>query len=180
MYGVNTIEEKRDYILKRAHILRDAAGSVNRVKEVIRDFDGKIYNCRFDEAIANLTDEDHRFYVSNHYGWFYIQFSPRKGNYNNTQSILSGYSCKASDQVREQTRQECILFDGKRINAAAMINGLNNKREELLREAYTLESAADNLEKTLQQITDTKALLNNLVQGLPSIVRDACGLKYCY
>lgn len=180
MNGLYTIEDQKKYILSRASMLREAADSMNRVKEVVRKFDGKIYNCKFDEAIQDLTEDTNRFYVSNQYGWFYIQFCPRNGSYNNTVSLLTGYSCKASDSIKEQTNTDYILFDGKRVNAEKMIEGLNRKRAALLKEAYELETVAADLEKTVKQINDTKSLLNTLVQSLPSIVRDACNLKYCY
>lgn len=174
-----SLEERKSYITNRAAYLRDAAGTINRVKEVVKKFDGKVYNCRFDEAISDLTDDRNRFYVSNSYGWFYLYCYKRGTNLNNAPSLLTGYSCKA-DQIKDQTREEYKIFDGKRIKADAMIEGLNRSRERLLQEAFELENAAADLDNTLQMIGSLKNAINSLICGLPYTVQDACGLKRVY
>jgi len=181
MYGVNTIEEKKQYIMSIADNKRTAAAMIRRVRNTVRSFDGKIYNCKFDEAISALTDEESRFYCSNSYGWFYIYYTPRKSSLSRMdEALLSGYSCKSSDYVKLQTNENAIMFDGKRVIADKMEEALKAKRESLLKEAYELETVANELEETMTRIKSTKALLNNMVQALPQAVRDACNLKYCY
>jgi hypothetical protein len=176
-YG--SAEEKKDHIMEKVANMRTAAAQVNRVKEVVRQFDGKVYNKKFDDAIAALTDDDYRFYSYNQYGWFYIQFCPRHTSYNATLSIMTAYSCKADDYIKMQTREECKVFDGKRINAAAMIERLNTERAALLKEAFELETAARDIEKTLEQISALKHAVNGIIDALPWPIRDTYGIKAC-
>jgi hypothetical protein len=93
---------------------------------------------------------------------------------------MSAYSCKAEDYIKVQTKDEFKVFDGKRINADKMDAALVEKRAALLREAFEIEDAARNLDRTLEQISSMRSMLNGLVSGLPSIVRDTCNLKYSY
>ncbi len=171
-------EEKRNHIQEKINTLREAAAQTNRVKDVVRRFDGKTYNVKFDDAISALTDDNNRFYVSNQYGWFYIQYCHRHG-YNNTISLMTAYSCKSNDYIEHQTRDECKVFDGKRIKADAMIARLNTERAELLKEAYELECAMEALDKTLEQISSLKHAVNHIIDGLPYTIRDTYGIKAC-
>lgn len=175
-------EEQKKNITGRINELRSAAGQINRVKAVIRSFDGKVYNKRLDEAISNITGDDFRLYVSNTYGWFYIHYMPRHGGYNREVTLLTGYSCvKTENTSRYQDKEEFKLFgDDKRINAAAMIEGLNKKYAEILKEAYELEEAYKNIDQTLERIAQVKAVLSSITEALPSIIVDTYGIKRYY
>ena len=175
VYG---IEEQKKAILTQAEHLRAGVAAMNALKPVIRAFDGKIYNCRFDDAIYALTSDTARYYASNRYGWFNIEWNSRKAAYTNNICLLSAYSCKGSP-IKDQN-PENIVFDGKRIIAEKMIYCIDCKREKLLSEAYKLEIAVADLEKHLQQISDTKKILYCLVNSLPDHVIDICGLKRYY
>ena len=175
------IEDKQEAILSQAEHMRKAAAAVNCLKPVLRAFNGKVYNCRFDEAIAQISTENERYYVYNSYGWLYIAWNNSRTMHSQSINLLSAYSCKGSAEYeKHHTRPECIVFDGKRILAEKMIERLNTKREELLRDAYELEEAARNLDGILKQIDDTHRLLNRLVEALPAPVKDICGLKRYY
>lgn len=176
VYG--NIEDQKKAITAQAGRLRRATGVIRRLKPVILSYDGKIYNKRFDESIRNLSDDAGHLSCYNRYGWFYIDFMEHR-RYNNHITILSCYGCTA-DQIEHKTNQDRIVFDGKRIKADRMVSLLDLSYCELLKKAYELETAAQELENTLKQIKDTHALLNHLVDSVPDYVRDVCGIKRFY
>lgn len=175
IYG---IEEQKKAIIAKADHLRAGVAAMNALKPVIRAFDGKVYNCRFDDAIYTLSDDTARYCASNHCGWFSIKWNARRTSYSDNICLLSAYSCKGSP-IKNQDPENAV-FDRKRINAEKMICRMNHEREKLLSEAYKLEIAAADLEKHLQQISDTKKMLYCLVNSLPDHVIDICGLKRYY
>lgn len=180
MISIDDIEIKQQGICNRVASLRRAADTTRLLKPVIRSYDGKMYNCRFDEAIQALSDDNARLSVSNSYGWFYIYYRESDMSYNDQIALLTGYSCKSAEYKPHQTDQDKIMFDGKRIKAAAMVAELDAKREALLKEAYDLEDYAGNLPDVLKHIQDTEKLLHHLTVGLPSIVMDLCRIKRYY
>jgi hypothetical protein len=174
-------EEQKKHIEERITALRTAASFINRVKAVCNSFDGKVYNKRFDDAIGELSGDDGRLYVSNRYGWMYVIYYPRHG-YKNEVTLLTGYSCvKTENNIRNQDKEDFILFDDhKRINAAAMIEGLNRKYAEILKEAYELEETFKNIDQILDQVKKAKEILSAIVAPLPSIIIDTYGIKRYY
>ena len=179
MIYTDRIEEKQKGILTRAEWLRRAASHVKRIKPVINQFNGKIYNCRFDEAINALSTDQERISAYNQYGWFYIRIWS-KNIYSAEQFLLSGYSYKSTDQIKDQNRPECQIFDGKRIKADKMTALLDASYARLNKEAYELEIIAGELEGRMKQIADTYNLLNHLCGSLPPVVSDICNIKRHY
>lgn len=119
------VENKKEAIKAQADHLRTAAGLIKRLKPVIKAFNGKVYNCRFDNAIGALSDAEHRFYCYNSYGWFYITYT-HNNSYSTRITLLSAFSCKG-EQKEFTTDHEAAVFDNKRILADKMITLLNTK-----------------------------------------------------
>ncbi len=181
MIYIDSMDEKKKAILSRAEWLRLAAAQIKKIKPVINDFDGKIYNCRFDEAIKNLSDDKLSFWTSNQYGTFEITVY-HDHVYNDKIALLTGYSCKAQKNNYSQyhTDEARAIFDGKRIKADKMTALLDDKYTQLNKEAYELETIADTLEERIIQIKQTYDLLNQLCGSLPSVVTDICKIKPHY
>ena len=53
-YG--SIEDANKAAQTRANAYRNAAGYINTVAQIIRQFDGKVYNCRLDKALKEATE----------------------------------------------------------------------------------------------------------------------------
>lgn len=175
VYG---IKEQREAIQARAAHLRRAGASIRRLKPVIRSFDGKVYNKRFNEAINAAGDETNRFYCHDIHGFYHISWNEPGARYSDDITVLTGYSCTGSQKDRPDDQYK--IFDGKRIISDKMIEELTRKYEAIQAEAYKLETAAQDLEETLTRIKETKELYNHLVNSLPSFITDICGLKRFY
>ena len=171
-------EEARKKCSKHAEDLRLAAQKIRLIKEIAKAFDDKVYNCRFDEAIKELSDDKNIFYVTIRYGRFEVVYTPRcSGNYI---TLLSGYTA-TKGEPEKSARQEDILFTPtKRIMAGKMIERLNTKYENLLKEATQLENALTKVDEIIAKTQELKRLYNVIVSELPSEVQNNFGLQHCW
>ena len=158
--------------------LRSAAGRIKDIKPIVRQYNGKIYNRRFDEAIRELSKKDDHLWVSNTYGWFYISYSRRKSHIRDI-TLLSGYSCKAENMIdpERQKDEAARIFNEKRINADKMCESLDLHYAKLLKEAYELELAFDHIDETQKRLEDIKRVYEATVRSLPSDIIDVYGIK---
>lgn len=176
MYNQDAVKNIKDSIEAK----RAAAASINRIKPIIRKFDGKVYNKRFDEAIAEASDNDNRFYCYNSYGWFYLELTYKR-QYALKNNLISGYSCKnAAEYEKYRTKEENNIFNEKRINANIMIQRLDESRERLNREAYEMESTLQNMDIILEQIKGLKKALNNVIESVPYEIQKEYRLNKIY
>ena len=164
IYGSN--EEKKNHIRKEAQALRLAASKIHLVKEVVKQFDGKVYNCRFDNAIKALSTEDFRFWChKDSYGRMGICCT---GN----SRYITIFSCRI-----ETGKQNEYMTDKKRLKADNMISALNAEYGNLMKKATELEAGADKIDIILEQVSQLKSMLTTIVNSVPYEVSDAYGLK---
>ena len=171
-------EEAQKKCSKHAEDLRLAAQKIRLIKEITKTFDGKVYNCRFDEAIKDLSDDKNIFYVTIRYGRFEVVYTPRHSG--NFITLLSGYAA-TKGEPEKNARQEDILFTPtKRIMADKMIERLNTKYENLLKEATQLENALTKVDEIIAKTQELKRLYNVIVSELPYEVQNNFGLQHCW
>ena len=148
------IDSKRQKILEYAEMYRQAAVIIPKVKEVVRLFDGKLYNCKFDRAIEALSDDTNAFYIHTSYGNFTVYWYSKKFSVSESISILHG---RKAEKGKDNT-----FFDStKRILADSIINDLNNTYAKLMKDATEFERVADNVESLIAQVKILKDTLNN-------------------
>ena len=171
----------KDQMMEKAKMYRTVAECVNDVKKVVDRFDGKMYNKRFDDAIRELSRDGLRFSSGIRYSSYEIYVYP-DGKYNDTYTLVWGYSPKENVNEYMAYRKESILFtENKRIIGENMYQSLNRSRENLLSHAAELEASIEDVETKLKQVDELKNALQNTVKSLPSFVQDKCNLqKLCY
>ncbi len=157
--------------------LRDSAQKIRLIKEIVRAFDGRVYNCRFDEAIQALNDDEAYFYCTNNYGWYHIIYSPRRDPWSKELLSVPAAVRGGSDKGKPE---EKVFTDTKRIIADKMIELLNNKYADLLREANELENALTKIDEVLLQTKQLKQLYNVLVDTLPYSVQEKFNIQKCW
>lgn len=145
----------------RINALRDAANVIPALCKVIREFDGKVYNVRFDRAIKAATDQ--HVYVDTRYNWISIQMYAQS---------FSGASITLAQIRRED------LKGGKRIPADKMIESARSCRASFLNDAYCLESSKDEMYQAREYIIQEVEKLNRYVGSLPSVARDLYEIPY--
>lgn len=170
-------EEQKKKIMDRANALRDAAAMIPKVKEVVKRFDGKVYNCKLDKALLELNkaSEKVRLYSGTSYGdWYYVT-AYRKDFLHYDVQILCGYSTKkdASRQVDNGMQ----IFVDKRIRAEKFIAALDRNYAEIMKKAADLMRAADELDIFCERIESLKKTLSAVKDSVPYEVLDICGIK---
>lgn len=171
-YGTN--EQKKEELMKRAAIRRAAASHIKDVKKVILDYDGKVYNKKFDEAISAIRTPDGYMFscYRDSYNRVTISGYDKGTSYSDRTGILS-FKASAGEETP-------YITDKKRIKADAFIETLNSTYENLLTEAKSYEDAAVNLEKILSQVETLKKALNAISESLPYGAIEMIGLKRYY
>jgi hypothetical protein len=167
-----TREDAKRELAKEAQALRSAASNICRIKKVVSAYNGKVYNCRFDEAIKQLCNDKMRIYSNvNYYGYFVLDFYDKEIN----KSVNLIYTKKATKDSETK-----LFTSAKRIKADCFINELNEKYSELLQRATEIERASAEIERTLEQLKSLKKSINCIISGLPSEVTNIYNLKHIY
>lgn len=159
-YG--NIEEANKEAYKIVNDYRIAASYILAITKVVKDFDGKVYNCRFDKALKAATDN--RVYVDKTQYYFQI-YTWASNNY--------------SRHITLATIKPEDMTDGKRIPADKIIESLKEHRESILKKAYTIESNIEQMPKIKEYIMQTKEKLESYCRSFPDELRDIFNIPYC-
>lgn len=139
---------------------REAAALTRQIIPVIRKFDNKVFNKRLQAAIQDKTGA--RVYCNKHYTLFEIFI------YNNTYNQITLCNIKQTD----------AFTDGKRINAAAIIEGLNIKYQDLLKRAYDLENELQQVELYAAALESLKNQIEKITSNMSYQIKDNFDLNY--
>lgn len=159
-YG--NIEAANKEAQERAADYRAAVNYIQAIIKVLKDFDGKVYNCRFDKALAAVTDNKAHVYRTQY--CFQIYVYPR----NNYSFHITLASIKPQD-----------FTDGKRIPADLLIESTRSSRENILKKAYDIETNIEQMAQVKEYIQQTKDKLEKFCRSFPDDIRDIYGLPYC-
>lgn len=131
-----------------------AIGLINELKEVVKKFDGKVYNVRFDRAVRESVGA----------------FVERK-EFNNSIAIRWQPDIRNVDGHYSQNGYYYLLWgaelDGKRINATKMIERLEYVAEELEEHKTNLYEGISKIEETLDKYNEVKKQLKELEDEVP-------------
>lgn len=156
------IEEANKAAYERIEDYRTAAGYIPAVTKVLKDFDGKVYNCRLEKALRAATNN---------------RVTVEKNNYH--LSIYTYPRHNYSFHITIASIPAEALEDGKRIPAAKLIESMQSNRERILKDAYQIESNIEYMAQVKQYIKETKDKLENYCRSFGSDLRDLYGLPYC-
>lgn len=177
-YYLVNIEKKQETIRNIVAHYRRAADKIKLVKPIISDFDGKVVNCRFDEALK-MHGDNWRIYATHRYGRYEIVYL-ENSDYNNSIDLMSGYDCKADNRPSDGCKlddNKIIFTDSRRIQSKKIFTLLNDKRAELLRTADEYEKYADELPIILKRVQDTANLMDAILKAVPWYLKDVSGVS---
>lgn len=151
-----TREKQDEAARKKIEAYREAAALCARIKPVIAAFDGKVYNCRFDKKIAE-------------YGRLFVH----RNSYNFSIDLYKDCAqlCVCSVKVDEGIKE-------KRIQADVLIESCNQRREELLKRAYTIEQELTQVDLYIASFEEIKKDVEHLRKSLSYEVVEIYGLNY--
>lgn len=157
-YYHSTEDQKKD-LDSRVESYRRVAGYAPAIIKVLKQFDGKVFNCKLDKAVREATDNEIGVYKR--YGFIYIS-----GHY------MTNYHEITLAAFKEDELQN------KRIDAEKIINQVITAREELLKKAYSVETyaaQADNIREYVRQSIDK---LEKMCRAIPDDIRDIYNIPY--
>jgi len=152
--------EEQDKTAKRKiDAYRQAASLFPLIRDVVQTFDNKVYNCRLEKA---LKEKDHRMYVEKRFNYLaiccYVQ------HYNDNFTLAS---IKLDD-----------MPEGKRIPAELIIEDARERRANILKKAYEMEKAMQNIDFYAGQLGHYAAQIKKIVDSVPFEIRDIYNLNY--
>ena len=149
-------EEKKKAIEKQVQEMRTNAAFYPVIAKVLRDFDGKVFNCRLEKALKDATNNN--VYVHKRMDWIEI--------YSFNRGALTTLA-----QIRKDT-----MPDGKRICADDFIKDAQERRAALLKKAADIEQTAANMDMIAAQLDGLKKTYNAIVETIPYELRDMYGI----
>ena len=151
-------KEKIQVIIKE---YREAAALTRQIIPVIQKYNNKCFNKRLQESLQAETKS--RVYCGKRYSFFEIYIYHGHSN----QQITLCY-----------IPVEKAFTDGKRINAAAIVESINKKYSDLLSEAYELENKLPLIDQYKKELEYLKQQIDNITATIPNQIQDACRLYY--
>ena len=139
---------------------REAAALTRQIIPVIKSFDNKCFNKRLQNAIQEKTKS--RVYCGKRYSIFEIYI------YNSSYNQITICNIKQAD----------AFTDGKRINAAAIIEGLNIKYQDLLKKAFDLENELQQVELYAAALESLKNQIEKITSKMSYQIKDNFDLNY--
>ena len=156
----HTIEEKEKAARRKAEEYRKAAGHIPAVMRVVREFDGKVYNCRFGKALEEATGGE----VHANKTAYTVEIF----------TYAQGYS-----SIDLATVRTADLTDGKRIPAEKLLQSARERREGLLKKASEIEAMMDQAPHIREYFEEMRKKLQDFSNRLPSEIKDIYGIPYC-
>lgn len=141
------------------------------VRKVVREFDGKVFNCRLEKALKEL---DPRLVVFTHYETtIEIAYRPSCGN-NNWVTLFSG----SKPSCRYYSEKNSFLTPEKRIDAAKALELMEVKRAERLKEITEYKIFLEHYAETKRQLSMLKKQIDTITSNIPYKMRDYFRMNY--
>ena len=138
-----------------------ALSYIPAIEEIIKKFDGKVYNCRFDKAVREATSN--KVICDTKYESLYI---------------YTWIPNRYSQQITIVHISFDEFTDGKRIPAEKIIANMKKYRDENLKSIDQIEKAMAQIPHMKKHIQRSIDKLNNYLQDIPFEVRDIYGIPY--
>ena len=159
LYG--SMEDANKQARQRVNDYKRAAELIPVIIPVIKGFDGKVYNCRFDKALKAATDN--AVYVDK------------------TDYIFTIYTYPAhnySFHITTACIKTTALTDGKRIPAELLISSAQECRKDILQKAENIERMINKMPLVKEKISHSIDNLNAYLESLPADIQIIYGIPY--
>lgn len=130
--------------------LKATQAVINEVESVVMDFDGKVYNCRFEKAIKEKTS---CFVILDRYYTEGITI----------QRINSNCSTSTGVVVHVKKSEIC---DNKRINAGRLIAAIDKAKQERNKKIFQLTNELTWIEGAIESINEQIRAVNRMVNSI--------------
>lgn len=159
MIYYRSTEERQKDLNNRIESYRQAAAHVPQIIKTLKQFDGKVYNCRLDKALREATNG--KVGVYNQYGFI---------------SIYACYTTNYHHINFATFRLEDL--ENKRINAEKLIEQVKAARENLLDKAYKVETYSEQADNIREYVKQSIEKLESICKSLPDDIREVYNIPY--
>ena len=159
MIYYRSTEERQKDLNNRIESYRQAAAHVPQIIKALKQFDGKVYNCRLDKALREATNG--KVGVYNQYGFI---------------SIYACYTTNYHHINFATFRLEDL--ENKRINAEKLIEQVKAARESLLDKAYKIETYSEQADNIREYVKQSIEKLESICKSLPDDIREVYNIPY--
>ena len=159
MIYYRSTEERQKDLNNRIESYRQAAAHVPQIIKTLKQFDGKVYNCRLDKALRKATNG--KVGVYNQYGFI---------------SIYACYTTNYHHINFATFRLEDL--ENKRINAEKLIEQVKAARENLLDKAYKVETYSEQADNIREYVKQSIEKLESICKSLPDDIREVYNIPY--
>lgn len=159
MIYYRSTEERQKDLNNRIESYRQAAAHVPQIIKTLKQFDGKVYNCRLDKALREATNG--KVGVYNQYGFI---------------SIYACYTTNYHHINFATFRLEDL--ENKRINAEKLIEQVKASRESLLDKAYKVETYSEQADNIREYVKQSIEKLESICKSLPDDIREIYNIPY--
>ena len=157
-----TEEQKAEEVRKRIEGYRSAAEYYPTIKKVIENFDGKVFNCRFEKALQEATG-------------LHIYANKR---YRNLEIYFYNSQCSNRTMSFVGLDLDTALTDGKRINVKNINDDLLKHCQDFQKRAYRLETQVKQVDEVRARIKQLESALHALTGPLDYELKDIYSLNY--
>lgn len=159
MIYYRSTEERQKDLNNRIESYRQAAAHVPQIIKTLKQFDGKVYNCRLDKALREATNG--KVGVYNQYGF------------------ISIYACYTTNYHHINFATFRIEdLKNKRIDAEKLIEQVKAARESLLDKAYKIETYSEQADNIREYVKQSIEKLESICKSLPDDIREIYNIPY--
>jgi len=141
---------------------REIANLFPIFRKVFQQFDGKVYNCRFEKALQEATGK-------------YIR---TEWNYSGSVLHIECYSSVMGRSLYLASLDKKDMTDGKRLNAEKLTESAKDRSDDFRRRAEALDATAGKVDDIRQQVKAAEKLIRGLIDSLPCEALDVWNLNY--
>lgn len=180
-------EDARNLVELEIKNRKEALKLYDGIIEVVKKFDGKVLNKRFDTALKKV---DGRLSYKREYSWFEINMnvfdnrsckSVKKDSY--------GYSCTnylTDFYLRLNTLlytysynpEEKVLLDNERIISSVLVESLNDGKKQMEEKIKTLEESLYKVDEWKTKLKELDNEIRAIMSEVPYIIRDYYDINY--
>lgn len=180
-------EDSKNLIRLEIENRKEALKLYEEIIELVKKYDGKVLNKRFDTALKKI---DERLSYDRQYNSFYIEFSVwNNRSCKSTKTDSYGYSSTlyiSTDCIRLNTyiqtyshgrNEPCMLCD-ERIIAKPIIEALNKGKAGIEKTIADLENSIDKAQEYKEKCEALKKQMEEITKDIPYLIKEYFDINY--
>lgn len=180
-------EDARNLVELEIQNRKEALKLYDGIIEVVKKFDGKVLNKRFDTSLKQF---DGRLSYEREYSWFNIKMSTFDSrSCKSVKKDSYGYSC--TNYITENylilnsviytysyNPKDKVMLDNERIISSVLIEALNKGKEQMEDKIKELENSIDKVDEWKSKLKALQIEIEEVMKEVPYIIREYYDINY--